>query len=155
MLLGCFHTLPGNIFSHNTSNEYNRSDLLERKKKREKTLNFFFSPYHSQASVSKKKKRGYFDSLRHSRGNKSVKSCASTVLRESYTRPPSPLDRATASLREGRCSPACGGDGGVVAEEWCLPVDMLSPGDSPSRRPCSMGCGTGGGPVSPGGTVGG
>lgn len=75
---------------------------------------------------------------------------------ESYTRPPSPFDRATASLREGRCSPTCGG-GGVVAKEWCLPVDMLSPGDSPSRRPCSKGWGTGAmaRPVSPGGTVGG
>ncbi len=77
---------------------------------------------------------------------------------ESYTRPPSPLDRATASLSEGRCSPTCGGGGGgVVAKGWCLPVDMLSPGDSPSRRPCSKGCGTGAmaGPVSPEGAVGG
>lgn len=126
------------------------------KEKKEKTLRFFF--FHRiilRHLCLKKKKKGYFDSLRHSGGNKSVKRCASRVLRESYTRPPSPLDRATASLREGRCSPACGGDGGVVAEEWCLPVDMLSPGDSPSRRPCSMGCGTGGGPMSPGGTVGG
>lgn len=42
----------------------------------------------------------------------------STVTRptESYTRPPSPLDRATASLRDGRCSPTCGGGGGVVAK---------------------------------------
>lgn len=32
----------------------------------------------------------------------------------SYTRPPSPLDRATASLRVGRCSPTCGGGGSVA-----------------------------------------
>lgn len=76
---------------------------------------------------------------------------ASTV---SYTRPPSPLDRATASLREGRCSPICTG-GGDVDKEWCLPVDILSPGDSPSRSPCSRGWGTGAGPESPEGTVGG
>ena len=51
------------------------------------------------------------------------------------------MDRATASLREGLCRATCGGG---VAAGWCLPVDMLSPGDSPSRRPCSGGWGPGG-----------
>lgn len=119
-------------------------------------LIFTFS-YHSQASVSKRQ----LVFIRTFVWEQSVKGTGlSTVTgsTESYTRPPSPLDRATASLREGRCSPTCGGGGGgVVAKGWCLPVDMLSPGDSPSRRPCSMGWGTGatGGPVSPGGAMGG
>lgn len=67
-------------------------------------------------------------------------------------------DVETESLSEERCTPARGmGNGASLPPEaavaLCLPVDMLSPGDMPSRRPWSSGGGGGGG-VCPG-TVGG
>lgn len=74
-----------------------------------------FTFYHSQASVSKRQ----LLFIQTFVWEQSVKGKGIFYIyspTESYTRPPSPLDRATASLREGRCSPTCGGGGGVVAK---------------------------------------
>lgn len=75
-----------------------------------------FTLYHSQASVSKRQLFIHSDICfgTVSKGDGYFFMSTVTGPTESYTRPPSPLDRATASLREGRCSPTCGGGGGGV-----------------------------------------